>query len=81
MASRRGPGCPPVDVVSCLVGKHFPYRNGIKQHCRVGAYKKKSPRGKQYKDKKITTWCPKCEVYLCVGHCFECYHTRVNHKY
>ena len=81
VASRRGPGRPPAEVVSRLTGKHFPYRNGVKQRCCVYAYKRRSPRSKKYKDKKVTTWCPKCEVHLCIGHCFECYHTRVNFKH
>ena len=81
VASRRGPGCPPTQSISRLTGKHFPYRHRTRQRYCVCAYKKKSPRGKKYKDKKIATWCPKCEVHLCIGHCFECYHTRVNYKH
>ena len=46
VASRRGPGRPPAEALSRLTGKHFPYRNRIKQRCCVCAYKKKSPRGK-----------------------------------
>jgi len=29
---------------------------------------------------KIMTWCPKCETHLCIGKCFELYHTRVKYK-
>ena len=78
VASRWGPGLPHTQSISHLTGKHFLYRHGTRQQCCVCAYKKKLPRGKKYKDKKIATWCRKCEVHLCIGHCFECYHTRVN---
>ena len=67
--SCRDPGRPSADVLSRLTGKHFPYQSRMRWRCYVCAYKKRSPRGKQYKDKKIMTWSPKCEVHLCVGSC------------
>ena len=38
VASRRGPGRPPAEALSRLTGKHFPYRNGIKQRCCAIAF-------------------------------------------
>ena len=79
---RKVPGRSPTQTVSRLTGKHFPYWSGVKKRCAVCAYKKTHASGmKKYKDKKITTWCPKCEVHLCIGTCFEIYHTRVNYKH
>lgn len=81
ITSRRGPGHSPSSTLSRLTGKHFVYRSGVRKRCAVCAYKKTSSRGAKYKDKKITTWCPKCEVHLCVGQCFQSYHTRVDFKH
>ena len=79
---RKGPGRSPAQSLSRLTGKHFPYWSGVKKRCAVCAYKKTHSSGmKKYKDKKITRWCPKCEVHLCIGTCFEVYHTRVNYKH
>jgi len=78
---RRGPGRTPSLDVGRLSGKHFLYRSGLRRRCSVCAYKKTAPRSKTYKGKKITTWCPRCQVHLCVGKCFELYHTRVNYKH
>lgn len=36
--------------------------------------KRRSSRGKRV-DKK-TNYCPKCEVYLCLGECFKWFHTK-----
>ena len=58
-------------------GKHFPYKAPKRSRCRVCAYKKISPRGKARKDTKTSHWCPKCEIYLCVGRRIELYHTRL----
>ena len=79
---RKGPGHTPTQTVSRLTGKHFPYWSGVKKRCAVCAYKKTHSTGtKNYKDNKITTWCPKCDVHLCIGACFEIYHTQVNYKH
>ena len=64
VAMRRGPGCNPSQVLARLTGKHFLYRSQTLKCCVVCAYKKVSGRPKKDKDKKITTWCPKCEVHL-----------------
>ena len=81
IALRRGPGRNPGQILPRLTGKHFPYRTSTRKRCVVCAYKKTSPRGTKYRDTKVMTWCPKCEVHLCIGTCFECYHTRVNYKH
>ena len=33
------------------------------------------------KDTKVTTYCPKCKKYMCIGSCFEKYHTLVDYKH
>ena len=87
VAMRVGPGRSPSQVFSRLKGKHFPYRSVTRKRCAVCAYKKtvpykrNVPKNKQYKNKKIKTWCPKCEVHLCIGKCFESYHTRADYKH
>lgn len=73
-------GRPPGKELSRLSGKHFPYRSDIRRRCVVCAYKLSTPRGKGYRGTKVMTWCPKCEAYLCIGKCFELYHTRVNYN-
>ena len=45
------------------------------------AYKKRSGRSRKVRDKKIKTWCPKCNVHLCLGSCFEQYHTMANYRH
>ena len=87
VAMRVGPGHSPSQVLSRLKGKHFPYRSVTRKRCAVCAYKKtvpykrNVPKNKQYTNKKIKTWCPKCEVHLCIGKCFESYHTRADYRY
>ena len=87
VAMRAGPGRSPTQMLSRLKGKHFIYRSTTRKRCAVCAYKKalpyrrNIPKSKQYTEKKIKTWCPKCEVHLCVGKCFELYHTRTNYKH
>jgi len=39
-----------------------------------------SPRSKTCKDTKTKIWCPKCEVHICMGKCFELYHTRLYYR-
>ncbi len=77
---RRHPGRPYSAPLSRLSGKHFVYRNTVRKRCVVCAYKRPSLRSKKYNDKKIMTWCPKCQVHLCIGKCFEAYHVRINYK-
>ena len=32
------------------------------------------------RDTRVRTHCRKCNVHLCVGECFEAFHTRVKYK-
>ena len=71
-----------------LVGRdHFLYRipatnarvEGTSQRsCRVCAEKSKRQTGKTVK-KCTTMYCKKCDVGLCVGQCFEVYHSKLNY--
>ena len=63
-----------VKVDKCLTGKHFSYKVAQRERCCVRS-KKKSPAGKKL-DKKTKNFCPKCKVHLCVGACFEDFHTK-----
>lgn len=63
-----------------LIGKHFPYMSEHKRRCVVCAYKKVSPRSNRYRGTKTKTWCPRCQVNLCLGKCFELYHTRLYYR-
>ena len=58
-----------------LLGKHFPYKTTQRGRCLVCS-KHKSPTTGRKLDKKTKNFCPKCEVYLCLGSCFEHYHTK-----
>ena len=65
-------GRQPVSDDKRLMGKHFAYKSSKRgRHC-VCSYK--IPAGGMKRDKK--NYCKKCEVHLCVGMCFELYHTR-----
>ncbi len=57
-----------------LCGKHFANKSSKRARCAV-CYNKKTPHGKR-KDTKVSTFCPKCDVYLCIGGCFEKFHTQ-----
>ena len=71
-----------------LVGRdHFLYRipatharvEGTSQRsCRVCAEKSKRQTGKTVK-KCTTMYCRKCNVGLCIGQCFEVYHSKLNY--
>lgn len=61
-----------------LRGKHFSYKCDKRGRCAVCA-SVKTPSGKK-KDTKTHNHCKKCQVHLCVGECFEKYHTFVNFK-
>lgn len=69
----------PSQNLSRLLGKHFLYRTDVKARCVVCGNKRVSSRSNRKRDKKVKTRCKKCDVNLCVGHCFELYHTRVNY--
>ncbi len=62
---RRSLGRPHATALDRLKGKHFIYRSSVRRRCAVCANKKTSSRGKKRRDKKIMTWCPKCEAHLC----------------
>ena len=63
-----------------LKGKHFIYKDtSIRKRCVV-CYTAKTP-GNKRKDTKVTTYCPKCKEYMCIGSCFEKYHTLVDYKH
>jgi len=72
----RGPGRPPTPIPR-LHGKHFAYNSHIRHRCRVCA-KQKNPVTGKYKDTKTVTQCDKCGVHLCIGDCFELWHTNAN---
>jgi maltodextrin utilization protein YvdJ len=74
--------------VGRLVGRdHFLYRipathakvEGTSQRsCRVCAERSERQTGKT-KKKRTTMYCRKCDVGLCIGQCFEVYHTKLNY--
>ena len=73
------PTCPaycrrPVSTAKHLTGKHFPYKNKKRGRCLVCGDRKTSTRKR--KDTKTQNFCPKCDVFLCQGKCFEDYHSR-----
>lgn len=57
-----------------LLGKHFAYKSADRGRCAMCS-KRKTTTGKKV-DKKTKNYCPKCEVYLCLGTCFEHFHTK-----
>ena len=67
-------GRKPVSTEKRLCGKHFAYKEKKRGRCAV-CYNVKTSEGKR-KDTKTTTFCRKCEMYLCPGSCFEKYHTK-----
>ena len=62
---------------SRLVGKHFPYWSTERGRCLVCARQVKA-NGKP-RDTRVRTYCRKCNVHLCIGECFEAFHTRVKY--
>ncbi len=81
---KASPDCPSIlqshkgrKVVSsdkCLLGKHFPCKAEQRGRCCVCG-KQKSATGK-WLDIKTRTYCPKCEVLICLGNYFQQYHTK-----
>lgn len=57
-----------------LIGKHFAYKGEKRNRCCVCS-KQKSAEGKKI-DTKTRYFCPKCDAFLCIGDCFERYHTK-----
>ena len=71
-------GRQPVSDDKRLMGKHFAYKSSKRGRCCVCSHK--IPAGSmKRKDKKTQNYCKKCEVHLCVGMCFELYHTRTTY--
>ena len=71
-------GRPPKDrSLNRLKGKHFPSKKHPRKRCIVCS-KKRTPEGK-YKDTKTNSYCDKCNVYVCTGQCFRCYHTMLKY--
>ena len=66
----------PTEGHARLTGKHFLYRTDEGGRCHVCAKQVKA-NGKP-KDIKVRLYCPKCEVHLCIGECFEIYHTKLS---
>ena len=77
--SSRITGRPPSLSLTRMLGKHFVYKSETRARCVVCGQKKLSSRSKKKKDKKVKTQSSKCHVNLCVGRCFELYHTRVDY--
>jgi hypothetical protein len=85
---REGTGQSRISSASRLVGRgHFVHRvpatsskqKGCSQlTCKVCADKGKHHTGKSTK-KYTTVYCRKCNIGLCLGDCFEIYHTKVNY--
>ena len=74
---RTAKGRRPVSAAKRLIGKHFAYKHRKRGRCVVCGDKKTST-GKR-KDTKTQNFCPKCEVFLCQGTCFETYHTHTSY--
>lgn len=51
------------------LGKHFPHKVSQRGRCIVCSNKKTLMSG--CKDTKTTSHCPRCDVYLCIGTCFD----------
>ena len=77
-SEQPGLGRPSIRNLVRLKGKHFTSRNQPRKRCAVCA-KKRTPAGK-VKDTKTTNYCDKCKVHLCIGRCFQRYHTLVKYK-
>ena len=76
IANRVGQGrTSPNTTLTRLKGKHFVYIHEKRKRCQVCGYKKQAKATNKRKDTKTKTYCPKCNVHLCHGKCFEKYHT------
>lgn len=63
--------------LSRLKGKHFSVKRQKRKRCAVCS-KMKNSSGKP-RDTKTSSYCPKCDVFLCNGRCFKRYHTLVKY--
>ena len=77
LRSSTGGRRPSDENLDRLKGKHFPYRASCRKRCVVCCSKKGSKRV----DMKVSICCPKCKQHMCLGTCFEKYHTLVNYKH
>ena len=68
----------PVGDEKRLLGKHFAYRSTKRGRCSVCSMKV-SPVTNKKKDTKTQNFCQKCGMFLCVGVCFEVYHTHTSY--
>ena len=84
---KSSPSCPshlhavgslPITQESCLIEKHYAYKSVKHKRCVVCSNKISSNTGKRC-DKKTQNFCPKCQVFLCLGKCFETYHTQTSY--
>jgi len=57
---------------------HVKVEGTSQRSCHVCAERSKLQTGKTVK-KCTTMYCQKCDVGLCVGQCFEVYHTKLNY--
>ena len=73
----RGKGRPPTQE-NRLIGKHFSNINIDRKRCMVCS-NKISPTTGKCSDKKNKNYCPTCNKALCLGKCFEVYHTQVEY--
>ena len=84
LSLKASPECPvsltyakgrrPASAEKRLLGKHFAFKSSRRGRCTVCS-NKVTPDGKK-EDTKTMNFCPKCDVHLCVGNCFEVFHTR-----
>ena len=74
---RTTKGRKPVSTAKRLIGKPFAYKSKKRGRCLVCGDHKTSA-GKR-KDTKTQNFCPKCDVFLCLGKCFEDYHSRTSY--
>ena len=55
------------------------YKHSKCQRCAVCSQKESLATGKRT-NKKTSNYCPKCNVFLSLGECFEAYHTQMSYK-
>ena len=61
-----------------LLGKHFSFKSKERQRCVVCSKNPSPVTGKRL-NKRMPNFCPKCQVHICFGKCFESYHTLANY--
>jgi len=60
----------PSKDLSRLKEKHFPYHHkSMRKRCIICSNTKNV--NNKRKDTKVRVYCPKCDVFMCVGECFE----------